>query len=52
MLRDDDFDEYYDPGLDDEEDDFDCGFDPKSGICSYVGSEECEWECPYRSNDE
>ncbi|MBW4607345.1 MAG: hypothetical protein KME22_08985 [Hassallia sp. WJT32-NPBG1] len=34
-----------------EEDDFDlefdCGFQPGYG-CHYAGSEDCDWECPYR----
>lgn len=50
--------EEYDPAFDEyivEEDFdrefeilFDCGYDSTTGICSKAGSEECEFECPYR----
>lgn len=34
---------------DDEEEEFefDCGLD-RDGNCGYVGSEQCEFECPFR----
>jgi hypothetical protein len=32
---------------DDDEDDFDCGLDA-DGNCGKIGSEECDFECPYR----
>lgn len=36
--------------FDDEDDgvDFDCGMD-RHGNCGKAGSEECDWECPYRN---
>ncbi len=33
---------------DDDEYEFDCGFYPGAGTCSKAGSEECDWDCPYR----
>lgn len=45
----DDFD-YYD-GLPDDVDPydaFDCAMD-RHGNCGKAGSEECDWECPYRN---
>lgn len=38
----DDFDNSWD------DDDFDCGFISGDG-CSMVGTEDCEFECPYRT---
>lgn len=38
------------PDFDDEEEwesDFDCGFVPGMG-CQKIGSEQCDFECPYR----
>lgn len=45
---DDDFDDEYDDGLDDDEgDEFeDCGMDADGG-CGLVGTEFCDWTCPY-----
>ncbi len=47
-LTDSDFDEYE---LDDAEEDeferFDCHMD-RRGACGKAGSEECEFECPFR----
>jgi len=39
-----------DDDLDDEEFEppFDCGYNPDTGLCSKAGSEDCDWECPYR----
>ena len=34
-------------GLPVEADDFDCGMNIQ-GDCGKTGSEECDWECPYR----
>jgi len=31
-----------------DEFEFDCGMD-RSGNCGKAGSEECDWECPYRN---
>jgi hypothetical protein len=31
---------------------FDCAYSPDTGICYKAGSEECEFECPYRGNIE
>lgn len=40
----------YDDGFDDEdEEDFDCHADFTTGYCGAAGSEDCEFECPYRS---
>lgn len=41
--------EEYDDGDDDldEEEDFDCHMD-NNGFCGKAGSEECEFDCPYR----
>ncbi|GAX43437.1 hypothetical protein NIES4075_44500 [Tolypothrix sp. NIES-4075] len=41
----DDFDDLVED--DDFDVEFDCGFQPGSG-CLYAGSEDCDWECPYR----
>jgi hypothetical protein len=41
--NDEDFDE------EDEEDTFDCHLGP-DGLCGKAGSEECEFECPYRNS--
>ena len=43
----DDYDDYdgQDPWEDDE---FDCGMD-RSGACSLAGTEDCEFDCPYRA---
>jgi hypothetical protein len=40
-----DFDGYLEP----EDEEFDCGFSPGLG-CSLIGSEECDFECPYRDD--
>lgn len=42
--------QYWLSDLDDEdwEIPFDCGYDPETGICSKAGSEDCDWDCPYR----
>lgn len=47
-------DEFYgfdDPDFDetdeDEEWEFDCGMD-RDGLCGKAGSEECDFECPFR----
>lgn len=45
----DDYDDGFD---DDDEPDFDCPFDPNSGHCPLAGTEECDWECPYREDYE
>lgn len=48
---DDDDDGYpYDEEDFDDEDpfDFDCAMDAR-GNCGKAGSEECDWECPYRN---
>lgn len=39
----------YDDSVEDDDFDveFDCGFQPGYG-CLYAGSEDCDWECPYR----
>jgi len=42
----DDPDEDFDDEFEDE-DDFDCGFIPSDG-CLLAGSEDCDFECPYR----
>lgn len=40
--------------LDDDEDEFgftfDCHLDPTSGLCGAAGSEDCEFDCPYRAD--
>jgi len=47
-LTDSDFEEYE---LDDDEEDefesFDCAMD-REGYCGKAGSEECDFECPYK----
>lgn len=35
------------PDLDEEEFEFDCGMG-SDGLCGYAGSEQCDFECPYR----
>jgi hypothetical protein len=41
--------------MDDDEDDgeledaVDCHMDPSTGQCGKAGSEECDFECPYRA---
>jgi len=40
-------DDEYDEGDWEEEWDFDCGAD-QTGACSMAGSEDCDFECPYR----
>lgn len=41
--------DYGDPDyLEDEEDRFDCG-KGRDGLCGKAGSEECDFECPYRN---
>jgi len=35
------------PDEDDDPSDFDCGKD-RNGNCGKAGSEECDFECPYR----
>lgn len=32
----------------DEEFEFDCHLDPTTGLCGAAGSEDCEFECPFR----
>lgn len=45
-LMDDYFDDNeYDPP--DDEEFFDCGFDPDLGRCHHAGSEGCQFRCPY-----
>lgn len=49
----DDFDDFDEPGEFDEDDefdegDFDCGFIPGDG-CLMAGTEDCDFECPYRN---
>lgn len=42
-----------DPEFDEADDDeleFDCGWSPASGGCSMAGSEDCDFECPYRED--
>ncbi len=40
-----------DDGFDDDEDPvFDCGWTPEVGGCSLAGSEDCDFECPYRDD--
>lgn len=45
-------DDFYDNGYEDDPLDlfesFDCGMD-RHGNCGKAGSEECDWECPYRN---
>jgi hypothetical protein len=36
------------PEDDGHEFEFDCGYDPESKICGHIGSELCDFECPYR----
>lgn len=43
-----DYEEY--DGDEDEEWPFDCGMD-RNGNCGYAGSEECDFECPYRAEE-
>lgn len=46
------FYEYDDDGLceGDEDDAFDdCALDMNTGQCGKAGSEECDWECPWRN---
>jgi len=43
----DDFDDWDDFDECDFEDEFDCAMMP-DGLCGKAGSEECDWECPYR----
>jgi hypothetical protein len=43
---DDEDDDGFGPGYDEEQ--FDCGMD-KDGACSMAGSEDCDFECPYRA---
>ena len=38
----------YDIPDEDDPFDFDCGMD-RHGNCGKAGSEECDWECPYRN---
>jgi len=47
---DDDDRDYYDSLPDDGggELEFDCAMD-RHGNCGKAGSEECDWECPYRN---
>ena len=48
MMRDELIDgEFEDDDLDEEDDSFDCHMD-RNGACGKAGSEECEFECPYR----
>jgi hypothetical protein len=42
-----DDDEQDDDGDEDEVWDFDCGM-TEGGLCLRAGSEDCDWECPYR----
>ncbi len=35
---------------DDEDPDFDCGWTPEGGGCSLAGTEDCDFECPYRDD--
>lgn len=46
-LPDDYFEEDYDDWDEEDEWPFDCGMD-QHGNCSMAGSEDCEFECPYR----
>lgn len=34
-----------------DEFEFDCHLDPESGQCGAAGSEECDFECPYRDSE-
>ena len=44
----DSYDPFYDELEDDDEDEFfDCKMGP-GGYCGAAGSEDCEFECPYR----
>jgi len=51
MTEEDDFEDY-DNGYEDDPLDpfeaFDCGMVAR-GNCGKAGSEECDWECPYRN---
>src|SRR5262245_56865014 len=47
LLEAEDYVEDWDDPADDEEDWFDCGWVRGVG-CTMAGSEECDWECPYR----
>lgn len=49
-VPDDDDRDYYDslPDDDGSEFEFDCAMDAR-GNCGKAGSEECDWECPYRN---
>ncbi len=33
---------------DEDEFEFDCHRDPLTGLCDLAGTEDCDWECPYR----
>ncbi len=43
-------DEDCDGDFDDDEEYGDCGEDRTNGGCSLAGSEECDFECPYRDS--
>lgn len=45
----DEFDDF-DTGDDEDEEYFDCAMD-RPGACGKAGSEECEFECPYRAEE-
>ena len=46
MHSEDDYDDEFDA---DDEDDFDCHMDPSTGQCGKAGSEECDFDCPFRA---
>ncbi len=31
---------------------FECGYIPEEGVCMKAGTEECDWDCPYRDRIE
>lgn len=47
MTRDYEGPDYLDES--DEEEEFDCGMD-RNGGCGLIGTEECDFECPYRDS--
>jgi hypothetical protein len=46
-FHDPDFDEFEDEFEEEFEFEFDCHMD-RNGMCGMAGSEECEFDCPYR----
>ena len=49
--EDEEYDEEFEAALGDgDDDDFDCHLMP-DGQCMKAGSEECDWECPWRNSE-